>query len=479
MTRTKKWLIIGLAVLLIIAACAGVLLYRTSQRVLSAQREHEDVYAQYSHMLALAEDVSLTITEPAHEAVALGLSELGLLDWAREQIAARFTQTDRLSPEAFAQLSSSEQIAWLDTPQPQSRTVLFTDAQPDWTAVDAALALSARTQPSDAAFSYEDGRFVLAAETSGDALDTEAVHYLIAQTVADGMIDTEGASIGDVALDSSYYLSPAVTLASLDIDFSAELDARIENMSLRVTLQDGVTTLSGGTLRALLSVDEDGVVGVDTARLRALAAAWGEQYNTYNTDFMLDSYVDGVIPISMLQCDYVLDEQALCESLEAALLTLQSADVTANFRCLEVGTDEPFAIQDTYLEVDLTNQVMTYYKNGELIVTTDIVSGCNAVSATPRGLYFTGQMLRDTTLVGPTWSDFVEYWISFTPNNMLGLHDASWRDEFGGDIFLENGSHGCINTPTDAMKTIYENMEENTPVLVYHHARPGSNEPSL
>lgn len=479
MTRTKKWLIIGLVVLLIVAACGGVLLYRASQRVLSAQQAHDAVYAQYRNMLALADSLTLTITEPAHADAVLTLDELGLRDWAYAQIDAQFTQTDRLTPEQFAALSSAEQLAWLDTPQPQTRIVLFTDAQPDWAAIDTALALSTRTQPSDAAFSYEDGRFVLTAETNGDALNAEAVRFLIAQTVSDGMIDTDSASIGNVTLDSSYYLSPAVTLESLDIDFSAELDARIENMTLRVTLQDGVTTLSGGTLRALLSVDDDGVVGVDTARLRALAAAWGEQYNTYNTDFMLDSYVDGVIPISMLQCDYVLDEQGLCDSLEAALLTLQSADVAANFRTLEVGTNDPFAIQDTYLEVDLTNQVMTYYKNGELIVTTDIVSGCNAVSATPRGLYFTGQMLRDTTLVGPTWSDFVEYWISFTPNNMLGLHDASWRDEFGGDIFLENGSHGCINTPTEAMKTIYENMEENTPVLVYHHARPGSNEPSL
>ena len=139
----------------------------------------------------------------------------------------------------------------------------------------------------------------------------------------------------------------------------------------------------------------------------------------------------------------------------------------------------PFVIQDTYIEVDLTNQVMTFIKDGELIVSTDIVSGCNAVSATPRGLYFTSQKLRNTTLIGPTWADFVEYWISITPSNTLGLHDASWRDEFGGDIYLENGSHGCINTPLDAIRTIYETVEDDTPVLVYHHARPGSNEPSL
>ena len=122
---------------------------------------------------------------------------------------------------------------------------------------------------------------------------------------------------------------------------------------------------------------------------------------------------------------------------------------------------------------------MTFYKNGKVLVSTDIVSGSNDVSATPRGLYFTGERERQITLSGDTWSVFVEYWVPISEDNTIGLHDASWRTEFGGDIYLENGSHGCINTPLEAMKTIYENVDDGTPVLVYHHARPGSNEPSL
>ena len=39
----------------------------------------------------------------------------------------------------------------------------------------------------------------------------------------------------------------------------------------------------------------------------------------------------------------------------------------------------------------------------------------------------------------------------------IGLHDASWRSEFGSDIYLYNGSHGCVNLPYDAAKIIYEN----------------------
>lgn len=65
-------------------------------------------------------------------------------------------------------------------------------------------------------------------------------------------------------------------------------------------------------------------------------------------------------------------------------------------------------------------------------------------------------MTTDTYLVGPTWNDHVEYWMPF--DDQIGLHDSSWRTEYGGDIYLTDGSHGCVNTPLDAIATIYNNI---------------------
>jgi len=38
-----------------------------------------------------------------------------------------------------------------------------------------------------------------------------------------------------------------------------------------------------------------------------------------------------------------------------------------------------------------------------------------------------------------------------------GFHDATWRsdEEFGGDTYLWNGSHGCINLPYSAAEELY------------------------
>jgi lipoprotein-anchoring transpeptidase ErfK/SrfK len=49
----------------------------------------------------------------------------------------------------------------------------------------------------------------------------------------------------------------------------------------------------------------------------------------------------------------------------------------------------------------------------------------------------------------------------------IGLHDSSWRSEYGGDIYISDGSHGCVNTPLEAIATIYANIWEGVPVIVY------------
>jgi lipoprotein-anchoring transpeptidase ErfK/SrfK len=53
-------------------------------------------------------------------------------------------------------------------------------------------------------------------------------------------------------------------------------------------------------------------------------------------------------------------------------------------------------------------------------------------------------------------------------NGGVGLHDAdSWRSSYGGSIYKTNGSHGCINLPLSAAKTIYETVSAGWPVIVY------------
>lgn len=159
----------------------------------------------------------------------------------------------------------------------------------------------------------------------------------------------------------------------------------------------------------------------------------------------------------------------------------QTAEKTALLEILHAGTSqtrEPVYSQtanshdgpdygDTYVEINLTAQHLYFYKEGKLLAETDFVSG-NASKgwATPAGSYPLTYKQRNATLRGETYETPVSYWMPFNGN--IGMHDASWRNTFGGTIYKKNGSHGCVNLPPAAAKTIYENISAGMPVLCYH-----------
>lgn len=125
-------------------------------------------------------------------------------------------------------------------------------------------------------------------------------------------------------------------------------------------------------------------------------------------------------------------------------------------------------IGDSYVEIDLTNQHLYLYIKGEIILETDFVSGnVGRGNATPAGVFGITYKTQNAVLRGADYETPVSYWMPFNRN--IGMHDATWRREFGGDIYLTNGSHGCINLPKKMAKKIYEYMEKKFPVVCYYY----------
>ncbi|MBR5509184.1 MAG: L,D-transpeptidase/peptidoglycan binding protein, partial [Lachnospiraceae bacterium] len=121
----------------------------------------------------------------------------------------------------------------------------------------------------------------------------------------------------------------------------------------------------------------------------------------------------------------------------------------------------------TYVEINLTAQHLFFYKEGELILESDFVSG-NAAKGydTPDGVYGITYKQRNATLVGETYRTPVSYWMPFNRN--IGMHDATWRSSFGGKIYKTNGSHGCINLPYSVAQELYSYVEKGMPVICYY-----------
>ncbi len=125
-------------------------------------------------------------------------------------------------------------------------------------------------------------------------------------------------------------------------------------------------------------------------------------------------------------------------------------------------------IGNTYVEVDIGSQYMWFYKNGKLLVSTPVVTGdVTKGRGTPTGVYYIIYKTTNYTLTGQGYANKVKYWMPFTEYG-VGLHDSSWRNGYGGGIYLGDGSHGCVNTPLSAVKKIYNNIESTYPVIVHN-----------
>ena len=122
---------------------------------------------------------------------------------------------------------------------------------------------------------------------------------------------------------------------------------------------------------------------------------------------------------------------------------------------------------DEYILVDMGNQKLSYYKNGRLTIQYDIVTGNTSLGrSTPVGLYHIYNKRYHTILRGDDYASYVNYWLGV--HKGVGIHDATWRSEFGGEIYKHSGSHGCINSPLDQMERLYEMVDVGVPVLLYY-----------
>ena len=123
-------------------------------------------------------------------------------------------------------------------------------------------------------------------------------------------------------------------------------------------------------------------------------------------------------------------------------------------------------VPSTYIEINIAKQHMWYYIKGELYVSTDVVTGNYGNMDTPKGYWAVNSKASPCELVGDGYVSYVQYWMAFIGGGW-GIHDASWRDSYGGTIYMGNGSHGCVNTPYNAVKKMYAKVTIGTPVIVY------------
>lgn len=213
-------------------------------------------------------------------------------------------------------------------------------------------------------------------------------------------------------------------------------------------------------------LDEEGNILLCEEGIEAFVENLAEEYNTCGTQLAFEATRGETVMVPYVTYGTQIDSEAEIAYLKEAFVNkVEEVHVPTYIQQGYVrGKDD---IGDTYIEVDMTDQKLYGYKNGELLVETDIVTGNMAKHYdTPEGVNFVYAKQKDRILRGRDYASPVDYWMPVKGN--IGIHDASWRKKFGGEIYKTGGSHGCINVPPKVMPTIYEEFEKGTPVIMFY-----------
>ena len=102
---------------------------------------------------------------------------------------------------------------------------------------------------------------------------------------------------------------------------------------------------------------------------------------------------------------------------------------TCENRTPEMEIDYPDDIQSNVIEISIEQQHLWYWKNGQVLMDTDIVTGWKNKCDTQHGVYRILNKIDGVYLIGEDYKTWVDKWMRFW--NGYGLHDATWRNKFG------------------------------------------------
>ena len=248
------------------------------------------------------------------------------------------------------------------------------------------------------------------------------------------------------------------------IDAKAIMDKYV---SSKITLKilDKSQYIDGNTISQWLTLDESYNVGLDKTKITSYINNFTSSYNTVGKTRSFKASLGNIVNVSGGDYGRKINNTGYVDEVVSAIKNGQT--VTKEYSITQStvnGTSSD--IGNTYVEVNLTKQYIWCYKDGDLVAEGDIVTGnVSSGCATPQGVYKLKSKERDRILRGPGYASPVAYWMPF--NGGIGLHDATWRNSFGGSIYKNNGSHGCINLPYNVASKIYNSIKVGDPIVCY------------
>lgn len=310
------------------------------------------------------------------------------------------------------------------------------------------------TNPVNAKLNYNDGKYEIIKEDIGNKVNRDLLNSKILEKIISANktlnLDEEGC-----------YESPIYISKSKEVIAAKDTADKYVKVKITFNVNGNSENIDGNMISQWIVVGEDFNVSLNEDAIREYTNQLGDKYDNIGETRTVTRWSGEQIKISTTPGIYYVDRNTTISEIEDAIKSGKSVTKDLTFKT-PTATDE--YVLNTFVEVDLTNQTVIYYKNGEVITQGNVVTGnVSQGHATPAGVYKLDWKAKDYVLRGQGYASPVNFWMPF--NGGIGLHDASWRSQFGGSIYKTNGSHGCVNMTYSVAKAIYDNIEEHTTII--------------
>ena len=314
--------------------------------------------------------------------------------------------------------------------------------------------------PVDASVKYNEiaGKYEIVPEDIGSTINKETFLSSITNAIESGdtYLNSE---------DAKCYIDPKYTSTSTELTKLSDTLNQYIGVTITYEFGDRYEICDKDYIQDWLEVDDNFNVTFNLEKVRSYIDSIARIYNTFGKTRDFVNHDGKVIEVSGGDYGWLMDRAAettrLVELIQAGKNVQVEPTYSQTARSRNIND-----IGDNYIEIDLTLQHVWVYKDGKLVVDSDCVTGNSSRGFdTPTGIYQITYKERNATLKGENYSSDVSYWMPFYYN--VGLHDAPWRNRFGGSIYKRSGSHGCVNLPPKVAETIFANIEKGTPVICY------------
>ena len=314
-------------------------------------------------------------------------------------------------------------------------------------------------KPANAHLEVTENGYEIIPETMGTEVDKEKVKAVVLDAIERGAAEVNLEEAG-------CYTSPEVLSTDEKLVKQQEEGNKFLNVTVTIDFADRQEVVNKEVMKDWLVVGEDGSVDLSHEKAKAYVQELKYEYDTFGSSRQFTTAYGETITVSGGDYGWVIAPNDTTTKILDAIKSGESQTITPEYT-YSAYRREKDEIGNTYVEISLSRQHMWFFKDGQLLVSTDVVTGNhNNGWDTHTGVYAIMYKERDATLVGEGYNSSVKYWMPFYANT--GIHDATWRSSFGGSIYMNNGSHGCVNTPYDQAEKIFNNIEKGVPVVVYN-----------